>query len=306
MTAGFLRWSLRCAASVLLVALLCFLMSEALPGDTAHRIAAARYDAEHVDAATTEKVRAELSLDKPVLARLADWMSALARGDFGHSLVTGRPALGDLQNALTRSSLLILAAWPPTILLGVAAGLILGRSRAGLLVAQFGAAAMAGLPAYVVGLGLGLIFSIQLGWLPVAGSGDAAHLVLPAATLVLVGVMRLSLVTARSAFGAAEHPSVAFARMKGHPQSEIATSYVLPLAAPAIIAYAFVSLALLLEGAAVVETVFNYPGVGLRLVDAVRQRDVPVVQAFGIAIAVLITTANGIADLLGRLVEGRR
>ena len=302
MTRGWARWLLRSAAAVAAVSLLTFLMADALPGDMAHRVAAARYDAEHVDAATTARVRAELALDQPAWVRLAHWLEHVARFDAGRSVVTGRPVADELAAPLARSLLLVALSWPVVLGLGTLAGLALARRRAGLVAAQLVGALAAGTPSYVLGLGLGLVFAIRLGWLPVAGHGGAAFLVLPAATLALLGAARLSLVTARAAFAAARHPSVGFARMKGLPRHEVALRHVLPLAAPAVIAYAFVSLAYLLEGAAVVETVFDYPGLGRRLVQAVRERDVPVIEAAGIAVALLVSTANSLADALaGRL-----
>lgn len=299
------RWLLRCAASVLTVSVLTFLMAEALPGDMAYRVAAARYDAERVDARVTEQVRQELALDRPVLARLGAWLEQLGTLDLGRSVVTGRTMDGELGAPLARSLVLVGATWPPAVLLGGGAGLLLGRGRRGVAVAQALGAVAAGTPSYVLGLALGLVFAIWLHWLPVAGYGGAAHVVLPAATLALLGGLRLSLVTARAAFAAGQHPSIPFARMKGVPGHEVALRHVLPLAAPAVVGYAFVSLAFLLEGAAVIETVFAYPGIGRRLVDAVLARDVPVVQGAGIAVALLVTTANSAADAVAAALGGR-
>jgi peptide/nickel transport system permease protein len=300
------RWLLRCVATVLLVSVLSFLMADALPGDMAYRVAAARYDADRVDAGVTERVRQELGLDQPLSIRLQRWLIEIARGDLGRSVVTGVAVRDELAAPLIRSLLLVGSAWPLVVAVGVSLGLALGRSSRGVALAQAAGAIAAGTPSYVLGLALGLIFAIRLGWLPVAGYGSAAYLVLPAATLVLLGSLRLALVTARAAFSAGQHPSIGFARMKGLPDNEIAFLHVLPLAAPIVVAYAFVSLAFLLEGAAVIETVFAYPGIGRRLVDAVQARDVPVIQGAGIAIALLVTTANSVADAVAAGIGGVR
>ncbi len=300
------RWLLRCVATVLVVSVLSFLMADGLPDDMAYRVAAARYDADRVDASVTEQVRQELGLDLPVRVRLERWLTQLVRFDLGRSVVTGVPVWDELGAPLTRSLILVGSAWPLAVAAGVSLGLLLGRGRRGVALAQAAGAMAAGTPSYFLGLALGLVFAIRLGWLPVAGYGSAAYVVLPAATLILLGGLRLALVTARAAFTAGQHPSIAFARMKGLPGREVALFHVLPLAAPVVVAYAFVSLAFLLEGAAVIETVFAYPGIGRRLVDAVQARDVPVIQGAGIAIALLVTTANSLADAIGASIGGAR
>ena len=300
------RWLLRCFATVMVVSVLSFLMADALPGDMAYRVAAARYDADRVDAGVTGRVRQELGLDLPVGVRLERWIVQLARLDLGRSVVTGAPVREELWAPLGRSLVLVGSAWPLSVVAGVSLGLLLGRGRRGVALAQAAGAVAAGTPSYVLGLTLGLVFAIWLGWLPVAGYGSAAYVVLPAATLILLGSLRLALVTARAAFSAGQHPSIGFARMKGLPGREVAFLHVLPLAAPTVVAYAFVSLAFLLEGAAVIETVFAYPGIGRRLVDAVQARDVPVIQGAGIAIALLVTTANSVADAVAAGAGGGR
>jgi peptide/nickel transport system permease protein len=134
--------------------------------------------------------------------------------------------------------------------------------------------------------------------LPAGGYGGGAHLALPAATLALLGGMRLAVVTARACATAAADPSVGFARMKAVPPIAVTVLHILPLAAPAVIAYGFVSLALLLEGAAVIETVFAYPGIGRLMVDAVQTRDIPVVQGAALVVGAMVVSANSAADAL--------
>ena len=290
----------------MLVSAATFAMAEALPGDQAFRITAARYDAERVTSAATLLVRGELGLDRPAGLRLLHWMAATVSGELGRSAVTGEPVARTILPPLWRSLALVALAWPLALAGGVAAGMVLARSPAGLATAGLLGAVASGVPSYVLGLGLGTVFAIGLGWLPVAGYGGLSHLVLPAATLVLLGGARLALVTARSCAAALDHPSIGFARMKAVGPGALAVLHVLPLAAAPVVAYAFVSLVFLLEGAAVIETVFAFPGVGRLMVDAVRSRDVPVVQGAALAVALLVVGANcaadTLADALSRLV----
>src|SRR5690606_30837233 len=112
-------------------------------------------------------------------------------------------------------------------------------------------ACAAGMPTYVLGLTLILIFSLRWRWLPAAGYGGFAFLILPAATLALRSAARISLIAAISLSSAARHPSVAFARMKGMSEVEVALKHSFPLAASPVIAFLFVGLASHLAGVVV-------------------------------------------------------
>ena len=298
MTAMILRWASGAAVAVLMVATIAFVMTEMLPGNTAFQVAAARYDAERVTPETVRDVRHELRLDDDAVRRFARWFAAIATGEFGRSTVTDQPVWAKMAAPLMRTLLMAAVAWPSSLVLGVTLGAWLGLSRRGLAAANALGALAAGTPSYVVGFVLGAVFAIALGWLPVAGHGDVAHLVLPAATLALLGGLRLSLVTARAVAAARSDPSIAFARMKAVDRFRILVLHNLPLAAPVIVAYSFLGLAFMLEGATVVETVFAYPGLGRLLIDAVRARDVPVIQGAAVVIAIGVVTANTLADAL--------
>jgi peptide/nickel transport system permease protein len=293
-----LRWAVGMATAVLMVATIAFTMTEMLPGDAAFQVAAARYDAERVTPETAREVRRELGLDDAAPWRFARWFAAVAMGEFGRSTVTDQPVWTVMSAPLGRTLLMAGIAWPASLVLGISLGAWLGLSRRGLAVAHGLGALAAGTPSYVVGFMLGAVFAIELGWLPVAGYGHAAHLVLPSATLALLGGLRLSLVTARAVATAQSDPSIAFARMKAVGRFRVLVLHNLPLAAPVMVAYAFLSLAFMLEGAAIVETVFAYPGLGRLLVDAVRARDVPMIQGAAVVIAVGVVTANTAADAL--------
>ncbi len=302
MTGDILRWAASTGAAVLLVAAIAFTMTQMLPGDIAFQVAAARYDAERVTPDTARQVGDELGLNDPAPIRFAHWFAALVSGELGRSTVTDRPVWAMMSAPLGRTLRLAAIAWPASLLLGIGLGAWFGLSRRGLVVATALGALAAGTPSYVVGFALGAVFAIELGWLPVAGYGDVAHLVLPAATLALLGGLRLALVSARAVAAAGTHPSIAFARMKAVGRFRVLVLHNLPLAAPVIVAYAFLSLAFMLEGATVVETVFAYPGLGSLLLDAVRARDVPVIQGAAVVIAVAVVTVNNLADALaGRL-----
>lgn len=275
---------------------LCFMMVEYLPGDIAFQVAAARYDVENVTPDVEAAVERELGLDQPAGFRFGQWLCALAKGDLGRSVVTHQPVASMLEAPLRRSLLLVALTLPLSVAFGLPLGLWLGRTPTGLTVAKLLGALASGAPTYVLGLLLVLIVSIKLKVLPSAGFGGAAFLILPAATLALRGMVRIALLTAVCIADALQHPSIAFARMKGLGEASVMLQHALPLTSATIVAFVFATLAAQLEGAAVVEQLFAYPGLGKLLVDAVLARDVPVVQASAIVMAMLIVACNTMGE----------
>lgn len=299
------RWLSKAVGVALFVSLLSFLMMEAVPGDIAFQVAAARYDVERISPEIEDSVRAELGLDRPVTERLRLWIGALLKGELGRSFVNNAPVIDTIVPPLLRTFAIVGFAWPATIVFGVLFGIALGRSSQGVTVAQTIGAFMSSIPTYVLGLALVLLIAVQLRLLPSAGYGGLAYLVLPVATLALRGAARIALVTAVGINSANAHPSIAFARMKGMPEREVALLHTFPLAAPAVLACAFFSLASLFEGVAILEFLFAYPGIGKLLVDSVTAHDVPVVQGVALTITVLVLACNTAADLLARHFDPR-
>jgi len=296
-------WLTRAAGVAFLVSLLSFFMMEALPDDIAFQVAAARYDVERVSPEVTESVRSELGLHLSTVERLRLWFGALLNGELGRSFISKARVVDTIGPPLLRTFAIVALAWPATIVLGVVAGIYLGRSARGVAVAQGIAAVISSIPTYVLGLGLVFLLAVQLRWLPSAGYGGLAYLALPVLTLALRGAVRIALITAASINAAYTHPSIAFARMKGLREHQVALLHAAPLAAPAVVACSFFSLASLLEGVAVIEVLFAYPGMGKLLVDSVMAHDVPVVQAIALTITFMVLCCNTAADLLARHID---
>lgn len=299
------RLLLRILGVTLVLVSLSFVMVEYLPGDVAFQVAAARYDVENVTPDVEAAVRRELGLDQPAVVRFGKWLGALARGDLGRSVVTHQPVASMLDAPLRRTLLLVALSIPISVAFGIPLGLWLGRTPSGLTVAKLCGALVSGTPTYVIGLLLVLIVSIKLNMLPSAGYGGAAFLVLPAATLALRGMVRIALFTAVCIAEALEHPSIGFARMKGLGETAVLVGHALPMSSTPIIAFVFATLAAHLEGTAVVEQLFAYPGLGKLLVDSVLARDVPVMQACALVVGMLIVVCNTLAELSVRLFDRR-
>jgi peptide/nickel transport system permease protein len=301
----------RAAQAVLLAAsvgLLCFFLLRWLPGDMAYRIAAERYGYDMVTTAAAEAVRAELGLDRPWSAALAEWGGQLLRGDLGRSWASGRPVAVEVGHQLGHTLQLGGSALLLSLLLGPPLGLLAGLRPGGWLDRATLAAALAlrALPPFVLGLGLVLLLSVRLGALPAAGPDGHGGLLLPAATLAL-GLAALSCRITRDAMRAvAASPYYAFARTKGLGARAALLRHGLRNVGVPVVAYLGVQLAFLVEGVVVVETLFAWPGIGHALVHAIFGRDVPMIQGTAMAMGLLFVGLNAVVDLACLAIDPRR
>lgn len=302
------RRALQAVLVAVLVGALCFVLVRALPGDMAFRIAASRYGYDLVDARAAEAVRAELGLDRPLLAQLGAWLMALLRGDLGVSLTSGDRVADEIRHQLGATLMLSAAAMAPAALLGPAFGLLAGlrpggvADRAGLVLA----AGLRALPSFAVGVGLMLLLASWLDWLPAGDDGTPAGIVLPALTLAL-GLAAASSRVARDATVAAVNaPHFRFARIKGLSPGQAVRRHVLRNAAVPVVAYLGLQFAFLVEGVVVVESLFAWPGIGHALVHAVLARDVAMVQGTVLVLALGFVALNALTDLATAMLDPRR
>jgi peptide/nickel transport system permease protein len=253
---------------------------------------------------TTAEYEAELrtryGLDGPLWKQYLVYLWALVRGDFGQSIVSGEPAMRQ-----------VLERWPATLEVGVAGlfvtlvlalpiGVYAAAHRGSRLdyfaraFAVFGQA----VPGFWVGLIFILIFAVELRWLPAGGRGTVWHVILPAITtgwFAVAGIMRL---TRSSMLEVLDSEYVKLARAKGLSNSTIVWKHAFQNAAIPVLTFtALVVLTLVLTGSIVSETVFSYPGVGLLLIDAVRKRDFPQLQAAVLFLSFLYIIVNFAVDM---------
>lgn len=291
----------------LIVAVVSFAMMQALPGDAAYRIAAGRYGYDMMDAAAAEAVRAELGLDRPILAQLVSWLGALATLDLGNSLVYGGPVVDKITTQLGFSLLLALGAVIASLLiavpLGIAAGLCPGGviDRLSLGLSIFFRA----IPAFALGIVLVLIFAVHLKLFPVAGFRGPEHVILPSLTLGL-GLAAVSNRVVRDAVADAMGSEwQQFSRTKGLSARITLYRHVLRNAALPVVTYVGVQMAYLIEGVVIVETVFAWPGIGHALVHAIFGRDIAMVQGTALTLGLLYVVLNLVIDLACRGIDPR-
>ncbi|MFF2242831.1 ABC transporter permease [Arthrobacter sp. NPDC058130] len=287
------------AAVVLLVSTACFAIVHSLPGDIAFRIAAGRYGYDQVTSGSADSVRSELGLDRPAWAQLLDWLGDLAALDLGTSLVTGSSVAGELALHFSSSLQLAATALALALAVGATAGILAAARPGGFpdRVLTLWVSAARALPPFLLGLALILAFSVHLGVLPAAGHGDAGNIVLPAATLA-VGLSGLfARVTRDTVVEIRRSDYVRFAATKGLGERLVVLRHVLRNTGVTLIAYVGVQLLILIEGVVVVESLFAWPGLGHALVHAIFWRDIPMIQATALALALMVVALNTVVDL---------
>ncbi len=291
-----------------LIATLCFAFVHALPGDLALRIAGARVGEERVSAEIVERIRRDEGLDRPIAVQYAQWMGRLMTLDLGRSLVTRQPVAEELayhaRYTLALGGIGWLLSYLIALPLGIAAGLrpngVIDRAATGFAVA------LASLPTFLVGIGLISVFALTLRWLPPAGYRSAEHMVLPAVTLALglaafsVPIIRNAIIEVRSAF------FMTFARIKGLSAAQAFRSHGVRNAAIPVTTFAALQFAFVVDGFVVIETLFNYPGLGDLLIKSLMARDVPIIMGVGLVIGLLYAIINLAADLLCLKLDPRR
>ena len=249
----------------------------------------------------------EHGLDKPVIVQYWIYTKKIVRGDFGNSTLQRRPVVEILWERIPNSFQLAMSAFAFSIILGVPLGVLAAARRGGWWDYGIRAAAVFGdsMPAFWVALMLMLIFAVKLEWLPVARKEGWESFVLP--TIVLgwgaaAGQIRLLRSSLLEVFGS---EYVTLARAKGVTETKIIWKHALRNALIAPITTAGLTLAGVITGAIIVETIFSWPGLGGLAIEAVNNSDYAVLQGVMILITVMYVMANLAVDFLYVVVDPR-
>lgn len=290
-----------------LVSMIIFLLMRLAPGDPAEAIAIARSGSQTHTPAELAEIRRQERLDAPLPAEYARWFRQALQGDLGRSMVTARRVGPEIMTRLPATIELIAASMVLALLLAIPLGIWAAARKDSFVDRIFSVATAVGVstPAFWLGYLLILLFAVQLNWLPAAGKSDWRSLVLP----VLSIAPGLAAVTARLVRGnmieTLGEKYVRTARAKGLPERVILGRHALPNAIGPVLAVAALQFGLLLEGATVIETVFAWPGIGRLLVNAVLDRDFPVVQGSVLFLAVIFVLANLASDIAQAVIDPR-
>lgn len=284
--------------TLVLASMFTFLMLRLVPGDVADVLAVQGA----VSDAEKEQIRAEQGLDAPVAVQYLRWVSRLAQGDLGHSYWTHRPVESLFAHALPKTLQLAVLAMAIGLGIGLPLGTLAGAFRGSIFdhAATVLAMSMIAIPTFALGLLALLIFSVRLQWLPATGSVVLAALVLGidiAGTLVrtLRSDVRSELLS----------DYVRTAHAKGLPPLTVLRRHVLPNSLGPTVTVMGLALGHLLGGAVLIETIFNWPGLGNLMIDAIRNRDYPIVEAVVMVMTAAFVIVNFGVDLLYGLTDPR-
>ncbi|HZF75439.1 MAG TPA: ABC transporter permease [Acetobacteraceae bacterium] len=287
---------------MLVVAVSVFLLLHLTPGDPAAVLAG--------DNATSDQVaqiRARLGLDQPLWWQFVNWAGQLLRGDLGESLFWGRPVLDlvleraepTISLALTTILVAVVLAVSLGVLAAWQAGSLTDRLVMGFAVLGFS------VPVFVVGYVLILVFANNLRWLPVQGYTPIAEgfgpwlerLVLPSVALGLAYVALIARITRAAMLEVLAEDYVRTANAKGVATRPMLLRHALKNAAVPIVTVVGIGVALLIGGVVITETVFNIPGIGRLVVDAIQRRDYPIIQGVILVFSAVYVLVNLLVDL---------
>ncbi len=290
--------------TLLVVSFVVFLATQALPGDAARAILGREATPERLAA-----LREQLNLEGSLPSQYLNWLGSLLQFDLGTSLAAKQPVTGLIGPTLVNSSVLMLSAAVVATPLALAIGTWSALKKDSAVDHATGIVTLvlAALPEFVVGILLVLLLSTGLFHvLPAVYIGtpgqpvwnDPAQLVLPALTLVLAVLPYIVRIMRATMLEVLDSEYVQQARLKGVPEWTVIIRHALPNAVGPVAQVIALQLAWLVGGVVIVEYLFRFPGVGFQLIDAVANRDLPLVQALVLAIALFYVVVNLLADVV--------
>ena len=306
------------------IATLVFLVLNLAPGDPLMR-----YVRPGMTDEVLEQVRVGLGLDQPLVVRYGRWLAAVARGDLGQSLARNRPVAEVVWAALPNTLVLAAVAFTAAFLVGIVMGVIQAVRQYSLLDSSLSVVALAfySMPSFWLALMLILVFSLFARnvwewpiWFPASGmvSVDhefmggwdrlvdrARHLFLPALSLTLVLAAGIARYVRGSMLEVIRQDYVRTARAKGLPERRVVFKHALRNALLPVATLAGLYIPFLFSGAVFIEWIFGWPGMGRLIVEAVGQRDYPVVMGTSLVFATMVVVGNLLADLLYAWIDPR-
>jgi len=308
---GFLiRRILSIIPVMLLVATGVFLLLKLTPGDPVGVILGPDADEERRSA-----LRDDLGLNDPLYEQYFRWLGDAVQGDLGTSLFLNEPVLTALADRAQPTLLLTILATLVALAVGLPSGIIAAQNRGNWLDVGTMMIAILGIsmPTFWLGLNLILIFSVKLRWLPVAGYAPLTdgvwesmkYMIMPAITLGVAQAALLARMTRSMMLEVLGTEYVRVARAKGLTEKRVVYLHALKNAMVPLVNVAGLIFAALLGGAVVTEQIFNIPGVGRLLIQAVGRRDVPLVQGTVLVIAAIYVLVNLAVDIISAMLDPR-
>jgi peptide/nickel transport system permease protein len=297
-------------ASLLAVSAVVFAITAVLPGDAAEEKLGQDATPEAVAA-----LRKEMGLDRSPVLRYVDWLRGIAKGDAGRSVVTGMPVGEAVASRLPASLLLaaVTTAFAVPVALGLGILCALRRGSAFDRITSMATVAVVSVPEFLVATLAVLVFAVHLKWLPALSTAEdisspgqmLRSFALPVLSLGSVIVAQMLRMTRAAVIDQLAAAYIEMVRLKGASAARTVLFHALPNAIGPIANAVALSLSYLLGGVIIIEVIFNYPGIAKLMVDAVAQRDMPLVQACAMIFCAAYLILVMLADVCGIVANPR-
>lgn len=264
-----------------------------------------------------EAARERLGLNDPAPLRYVQWLGRALTGDLGYSLTSRQPVTEMIMTRMPKTLQLVGAAMFVSVIVGVATGIISAIKQYSWIdyLATFFSFFWLSVPGFFLGLFMIYLFAVRLGWLPVFGASSPGaenpfldrlhHLVLPASVLGLELAAALTRYTRASLLEVLNADYMRTARAKGLRERIVITRHGLKNALIPIITVVAFRMPYLISGAVVIETVFQWPGLGMLTLNAANQKDYPLVLALALAVTIIVVISSFLADVAYSIVDPR-
>jgi peptide/nickel transport system permease protein len=294
------------------ITVIVFLIMSMIPGDPATAILGSYATPENV-----EKLNRDLGLDKPLVQRYFIWLGNMLTGDFGRSFSLNRPVLDEILERFSATLVLAGTSFVLCAILGILAGAISAARQYGLADKLITLIVLIGIsiPSFFLGMMMILIFAVKLKWLPVSGmyaiygGGDLPdlinHLIMPASALAAVATGVVARMSRSAMLEVLRQDYIRTARAKGVHERRVLMGHALRAAMVSIIPVLGIQAGFVLSGAVYIEMVFQWPGVGRMLVDAILKRDLLLVQGGVVFVAACYVLFNIAVDVAQSLLDPR-
>ncbi|MDI9389976.1 MAG: ABC transporter permease [Synergistota bacterium] len=284
------------------VSILIFVMLNIIPGDPVTVMMKERISPDVV-----EKVKAQMGLDDPLIVRYFRFIGGALRGDFGISYKLNRPVSRLIMQAFPNTLALALAAAFVSWLIGIPAGILSALKPNTVIDRVFMGFSVAGIsmPIFWSALLMQYLFALKLGWLPVSGFYGVKYLLMPAVALGWSTAGVIARLSRSSLLDVMQKDYIRTARAKGLSEVQVVVCHALKNALLPVVTVMAIQVASFLSGAVITESVFGIPGLGRLAVDAIRTRDMPLLEGSVLFATFLVVMGNAVADILYSTLDPR-
>lgn len=296
--------------TLLVVALIIFLITRIIPGNPAAVMLGPQASVESIEA-----MEENLGLNKPYYIQFSSYLLDLVKGDLGTSLSYNKSVSKLIWERFPNTLILALSAIVIALLIGTTAGIISAVRQYSIIdyIVIFVSLVGVSMPVFWLGIMLVLLFSVNLGWLPATGMGSMdnslldviKHLILPSIVLATIPMAEIARITRSSMLEVINLDYIKTARSKGLSEFIVVVKHAFKNALTPLLSVTGMQISMLLGGAILTETIFSWPGIGRLIIDAIDQRDFMVIQGSILFIAVIFVLMNLLVDILYTVVNPR-